>query len=169
MMPAQTAARPALGLYEIDPAHSSIRFRTRHMFGLGPVRGSFAVAGGSVDVTEPLESCRVRAEIDVASFRTGNPVRDKTVRSARYLDAERHPVMTFTAQGCDAESVSGTLTVCGVTQPVRLDLGELELDAGAFTVTATTRIDRTQFGVTAQRGMTGRYLDLSLQIRCVRA
>jgi hypothetical protein len=55
-----------------------------------------------------------------------------------------------------------------VTRPVRLAIGELELDSGAFTVAASARIDRTQFGVTASRGVAGRYLELTLQVRCVR-
>ena len=37
-------------------------------------------------------------------------------------------------------------------------------DMGAEVV----RIDRTEFGVTAQRGLAGRYLDLSVEARCVR-
>jgi hypothetical protein len=41
--------------------------------------------------------------------------------------------------------------------------------ADAFTVRARTRIDRTAFGVTASRGLAGRHLDVTLEIRCVRA
>ena len=38
----------------------------------------------------------------------------------------------------------------------------------SFTVRATTRIDRTEFGVTAYRGLAGRHLDLSVEAQCVR-
>jgi polyisoprenoid-binding protein YceI len=160
---------PRIGRYEIDIAASSLTFRTRHLFGLAPVRGRFTISGGTVDVAGPLAASTVRAEIETASFHTGNPVRDKTVRSARFLDADRHPAMTFVSQECGAQAMAGLLTVCGVTQPVRLDLGEPEINAGAFTVTASTRIDRMRFGVTAQRGLAGRYLNLTLRIRCVPA
>jgi polyisoprenoid-binding protein YceI len=37
-----------------------------------------------------------------------------------------------------------------------------------FTVRASTRIDRTEFGVTAYRGVAGRYLDMTMEVRCVR-
>ena len=40
--------------------------------------------------------------------------------------------------------------------------------ARSFTVRATTRIDRTEFGMTAQPGMTGRHLDMTVEVRCVR-
>ena len=66
-----SATKPRLGRYDIDPDGSSVAFRTRHLFGLAPVRGTFRIKAGTVDVTEPLASSRVRVEIDAASFRTG--------------------------------------------------------------------------------------------------
>ena len=33
---------------------------------------------------------------------------------------------------------------------------------------ATTRIDRTEFGITAARGLAARYLDLTVEIQCNR-
>jgi polyisoprenoid-binding protein YceI len=46
------AVTPPLGRYRIDARSSAVRFRTRHMFGLAPVRGSFAVrAGGYLDMS----------------------------------------------------------------------------------------------------------------------
>ena len=72
-----TEAIPQLGRYRIDPAGFSVAFRTRHLFGLAPVRGSFAVRGGTVDVSEPVTGSRVHVEIEAGSFRTGNPVRGR--------------------------------------------------------------------------------------------
>ena len=42
------------------------------------------------------------------------------------------------------------------------------LPDGSFTARATVRIDRTQFGITASRGLAGRYLDTTVEVRCVR-
>jgi polyisoprenoid-binding protein YceI len=39
--------------------------------------------------------------------------------------------------------------------------------AETFTVRATTRVDRTEFGVTAAGLMAGRHLDLTLEVTCV--
>jgi polyisoprenoid-binding protein YceI len=183
---APTTPRP--GRYAVDPARSSLSFRTRHLFGLLPVRGTFAVRGGTVEVAEPFTASRVRAEVDADSFRTGNSGRDTAVRSARFLDTGRHPLITFTAEnvgtaaltsplnaestrsdGARPATVDGTLTACGVTQPLTLAIGHAEVLADAFTVRARTRIDRTAFGVTASRGLAGRHLDVTLEIRCVRA
>jgi polyisoprenoid-binding protein YceI len=159
---------PALGRYEIDTSASALRFRTRHMFGLGPVRGRFAISAGTVDVTEPAAASRVHAEVETNSFRTHNPARNAVVRSARFLDADRYPLMIFDSERCQPNEITGTLTAHGVTRPVTLTLETLDASAGSFTARATTRIDRTEFGVTAQRGLAGRYLTLVLDLRCVR-
>ena len=166
--PDHPATTPPLGRYGIDASTSTVRFRTRHLFGLGPVRGSFAIRAGTVDVTEPLAASRVRAEIDAASFRTGNPARDAVVRSARLLDAGNHPVMTFASERTDGSTLTGTLTVCGVTRPVTVSIESSAVAPGSFTARAATRIDRTEFGVTALRGLAGRYLNLTLEVRCLR-
>ena len=163
-----TLTTPPPGLYEIDPGHSTVTFATRHLFGLGPVRGRFAVRGGSVDVTEPVSYSGVRAEIDAASFSTGNGQRDGIVRSRRFLDTARHPEIIFISERFGGTALHGTLTVRGVSRPVSLSVSEATVTAGEFTVRATTRIDRTEFGVTASRGLAGRYLDMSLEVRCLR-
>jgi polyisoprenoid-binding protein YceI len=166
--PEHTATTPQLGRYEIDTTSSTVRFRTRHLFGLGPVRGSFAIRAGTVDIAEPLAGSRIRAEIDAASFRTGNAARDAAVRSARFLDAGTHPDMTFASERTDGSTLTGALTVRGVTRPVTLSVGQPTVAPESFTVRAAARIDRTEFGVTASRGLAGRYLDLTLEVRCLR-
>ncbi|MEU6284636.1 YceI family protein [Streptomyces sp. NPDC047028] len=184
-------ATPRPGRYAVDPARSSLSFRTRHLFGVLPVHGTFAVRGGTVEVAELFTASSVRAEVDADSFRTGNSGRDTAVRSARFLDTVRHPLITFTAEnigtaapahtvtagearpataeGGRPTAIAGTLTACGVTRPLTLAIGRAEVLADAFTVRARTRIDRTAFGVTASRGLAGRHLDVTLEIRCVRA
>ncbi|MFF4397406.1 YceI family protein [Streptomyces sp. NPDC001480] len=161
---------PRLGRYTIDTDNSSISFKSRHVFGLLPVRGTFAVRGGTIEVTEPLSASRVHAEVDALSFRTGHAQRDTAVRSAKFLDADRHPLITFVSGQVDATgtTVAGTLTACGTSRPARLSIVRCEVLADAFTVHATTQVDRTEFGVTAARGMAGRRLDLTLDIRCLR-
>jgi polyisoprenoid-binding protein YceI len=165
-----TPATPQLGRYEIDPGSSRISFRTRHLFGLAPVRGTFAIRSGIVDVAEPVAQSRIHAEIDAASFRTSNPVRDTRVKSARFLDAQRYPVLTFSAQHVDLESrvIDGTLTVGEVSRPVSLAVSEFDTTRRSLTARGSAVIDRFDFGLTAARGLAGRRLDLSVEIQCLR-
>ena len=164
-----TKATPQLGRYRIDPDGSSVTFRTRHLFGLAPVRGRFAVRSGIVDVAEPVTGSRVHAEFDAGSFHTGNPVRDAQVRSARFLAAAEHPVLAFSSESLDGQVLAGTLTVRGVSRPVSVLTEVTDAGRRSFTARATVRIDRYDFGVTASRGLAGRYLDMTLEVRCVRS
>jgi polyisoprenoid-binding protein YceI len=161
---------PRLGRYDIDPEASRITFRTDHLLGLAPVRGTMAVRAGTVTVAEPLAESSVYAEIEAASFRTSNAQRDRAVRSARFLDASRYPALIFRLGALDAAAgaVTGTLTVREVTAPVSLTVEVTEASGDAFNVRARTRIDRTEFGVTALRGLAGRFLRILLEVRCAR-
>jgi polyisoprenoid-binding protein YceI len=167
---APTSTTPQLGRYEIDPTRSRVGFRTRHLFGLAPVHGTFAIRGGTIDVADPIADSSIRAEIDAASFHTGNPQRDTTVRSRRYLDVRRFPVLTFAARQVDVESrvIEGILTVGTVTRPLRLVIGELETAGRSLTARASAHVDRFDFGITAARGLAGRHLELSVEVQCQR-
>lgn len=187
------ARTPALGRYQIEPASSAVTFATRHLFGLGRVRGTLSIESGTVDVTEPLACSRIEAVMDAASFGTGNPQRDGNVRSAAFLDTRRFPRMTFragstvpgstgpastvpgnpvvasTTGGAARLTVPGELTVRDVTRPVSLDAEFTAITPHSFTVRATTRIDRTDFGITGSRGMAGRYLGITVEVQCARS
>lgn len=143
----------ATGTWIADPVHSDISFRVRHM-GVGRVRGTFAL--GSAELTVG-DDTRVTAVIDAASVRTGNEQRDRHVRSADFLDVERHPTIGF-ASTCvrdfagDTFTLVGELRVHGVTRTVELRtefLGVVADPAGGERTgfAATTTISRAAFGV----------------------
>ena len=163
---AQTGAQTTR--YDVDVRASRLTFRIRHLFGLATVRGTFALRSGTVDLADPITGSTVWAEIDVSSFQTGNRRRDQNVRSAGFLDSDRHPVITFSANSLDGPTVTGTLTVRDVSRSVTLTIDERDQQDEAITARATARIDRTDFGVSALRAVIGRYLAVHLQIRCVR-
>jgi polyisoprenoid-binding protein YceI len=166
----QSTQAPPLGRYDIDASRSRVKFRTRHMFGLGAVRGTFAIRSGLADIAEPLADSAIHAEIDATSFRTGNRQRDRSVLSARFLDAARFPVISFRdgLVSADGRTVRGTLTVGEICRPVSLSIGQVTMAEQSFTASATVRVDRTEFGVTALPGLAGRYLDLTVEVRCAR-
>ena len=168
--PAVTATAPQPGHYVIDPDRSRVTFATRHLFGLGRVKGSFGIPGGTADVADPVAASAIYAEIETASFRTKSRQRDHAVLSPRFLDPAGHPVMTFRSDRIEAEGqvLTGTLTVRGTARPVTLTVTRCEVSRGSFTARATARIDRTEFGITAARGLAARYLNLTMEIQCTR-
>jgi polyisoprenoid-binding protein YceI len=166
-----TVQVPRAGRYGIDSRGSTLTVRSRHLFGVAPVRGTMAIRHGLVEVADPITDSSVQVEIDTTSFHTGSRHRDADVRSARFLDATRYPSMTFTSQRLDHSNgrwtLTGTLIVRDVARPVSLAIEQSAVQPGtpnSFVVYATTRIDRTDFGLTASRGMAGRHLDVSLRI-----
>lgn len=168
-----TEANPAImvppaGSYKIDTGASRISFVTKHMFGLGTVRGRFPIRAGNVEVTDPAAASRVEVEVDVTGVDSGNPSRDKQVRSKALLDAEHFPIMVFHAGVAEGATLTGTLTVRDVTKPLNLRIEQITVQQDAFTARATTTVDRYEFGVTRQKGMTGRMLDLTVEVRCTR-
>lgn len=165
---------PAPGRYRLDPRGCEVRLGTRHLFGLAAVTGRMHVRGGVVEVETPVYDSIVRAELDAASFATGNPQRDRTVRGRRYLATERFPTISFHSTGVARTPagwrVEGSLRVRDTSYPLHLQVAEQSLThsgAGSFTLEATGRVDRYAVGVSTARGLASRYLDVAVRILAV--
>src|SRR5438105_536402 len=117
-----------------EPGHTAAEFSARHMM-VTFVRGHFKNVRGSLlfDEDDP-GSGSVEAIIDARGLWTGDPDRDAHLKSADFLDVERHPEIRFrgrVAQRSGALSwrVGGELTIRGVTRPATLEVQYL----GAWT------------------------------------
>ena len=164
---------PPAGRYVLDPAGSLVTFETRHMFGLGRVRGALAVTDGALDVAEPAAGSSVQAAVSTASFSTRNPMRDPQVRSGLFLDARHHPEISFRStvirRGGDGWTVSGVLTVKGRPAPLDLTITSIATDGDAVVFRASGTVDRYAHGITAMRGMAARHLTIQITARASRA
>jgi polyisoprenoid-binding protein YceI len=122
----------------LDPQRSSIGFAVRHL-GIATVRGQFTAFSGDLDADG------ARLSVDAASVDTGEPIRDRRLRT-EFFDADRFPAIAFRANGI-GPTIRGELTICGVTRPItlRADLERLEDDS--IRVRAEGRIRRTDFGL----------------------
>jgi len=149
-------ALPTPGTWEIDRSHTHVGFVARHLM-VTKVRGQFTAFAGTIHIAEDPKESSVEATIDTASLETGDPNRDAHVRSADFLDVERYPTITFSAQGPVQTSgtrftLTGDLTVKGVTRPITLE-GEyvgVMSDARMGTrlgLSASGEINREDFGV----------------------
>ncbi|MEV0591134.1 YceI family protein [Nonomuraea cavernae] len=169
---AHPSTAPGPGVYHLDPEATEITFATRHLFGLLPVRGSFALVSGEVRVAEPSTDSTVDVVIRAASVDTGVPPRDDKVRSAVYLDVAAHPEISFRARSVershDGTHVPGELTVRGVTRPTVLTLTFLAAEGSTLRARAEATVDRYAFGLTREKGMTGRYFHLAIEVTATR-
>ena len=83
-----------VGTYPIDTAHSQLGFSLMHL-GISAIRGTFDEYSGELNVGDDLDSTSVTIDADMASINSGNPLRDKNVQVAEYLDVANHPRMSF--------------------------------------------------------------------------
>jgi polyisoprenoid-binding protein YceI len=148
---------PAPGTYELDQAHKRVGFIARHMM-VSKVRGEFADAQATITVAEnPLESS-VTATIQAGSISTGAGDRDGHLVSGDFLDVEKYPTLEFRSTGVKSHSgntfvLAGDLTIKDVTRPVDQEVelvgvGRSPFGTDIFGFTATTEIDREDFGLT---------------------
>ncbi|MEU8137688.1 YceI family protein [Streptodolium elevatio] len=114
------------GHYVLDTVRTRIGFVARHTMATR-VPGWFGAfeGGGYLDGDDPARS-EVRFTMEANSIRTRNAQRDGLL-VGKFLDAERHPVVTFASTAVerldgDAFKLTGDLTIRGVTNPVTLDL-----------------------------------------------
>ncbi|MGA8725953.1 MAG: YceI family protein [Acidimicrobiales bacterium] len=147
---------PPAGTYALDTAHTRLGFAVRHM-AVSKVRGGLNTFEGTVVIGEdPLDST-VEVAIDATSVDTRDEARDNHLRSNDFFDVENHPKWTFVSTairptGDDQWEVDGELTIRGVTRPVTLHTvfeGVVRDPYGNVRLgfTATTSIDRNEFGV----------------------
>ncbi len=111
----------APGTYTVDPAHTTVGFTARHMM-VAKTRGKFNDYTAEVTVGQTLADTSVRAEVQLSSVDTGNADRDTHLRSTDFFDTENHPTMTFVSNEVTADSMSGDLTIKGISKPVTFDL-----------------------------------------------
>ncbi|SEL28623.1 YceI family protein [Streptacidiphilus jiangxiensis] len=164
---------PTPGHYAIDVPRSEITFTTKHLFGLGTVRGSFQLRGGNVSLAQPLTATRVDAVADAGSFDTGNKNRDRQVLSKALLDTENYPDIVFSAAGAELDqagawALQGRLTAHGVDAPVTFTVTKAEVVGDEIAVEATATVDRYAHGVTKLKGMAARHLQLTASVRARR-
>ncbi len=173
------AAKP----WQIDRAHSDIFFTVRHMV-ISKVRGRFQKWEGTFlyDPENPASS-RVDITIDAASIDTNEPKRDAHLRSADFLNAEKHPNLTFkstrvTPKGSDKYLLAGDLTIRDITKPVTIEvehLGQAKDPWGQQKVlfSGKVTIEREAFGATWNQALeaggvlVGKNVDIDIEIQAI--
>jgi polyisoprenoid-binding protein YceI len=153
-----TAVDDITGDYVLDVTHTRIGFSARHAM-VTTVRGQFAEFEGTahVDTANPSASS-AKVDIRAASITTGQADRDAHLRSADFFDVETFPELTFVATGVarvDAATwtVTGDLTIKGVTNPVSIDFestGSARDPFGNLRVgfEGSTTVNRRDWGLT---------------------
>ncbi|NGO48556.1 YceI family protein [Streptomyces ureilyticus] len=162
------------GLWQLDPARSTVAVRQKTMWGMVTVNGTFAGVTGDGEV-RPDGSASGTVTLDAASLDTKHEKRDKHLRSADFFDVDRHPAITFAVRSCvprtdDTVEVSGQLTVRGISRPQSFTARVTDSTADAVTLAAELTVDRAEFGMTwNQLGMMRGLTTITTTLRFARA
>lgn len=145
------------GAWKLDPAHSAVTFKVRHL-GLTNVRGRFNGVDAWLEVGEDLAASRFGATIDMSTVDTNQADRDAHLRSTDFFGADANPTMTFNSSairdvGDGNYEADGDLTINGKTNSATLKVeftgsavhpGDGLEHAGFI---ATSQIVRDDFGI----------------------
>jgi polyisoprenoid-binding protein YceI len=139
------------GEWALDPRKSSIRLKSRAMWGLAPVNGVFRQVTGKGTVSA---AGKVGGTVTVAaaSIDTKNAWRDTHLRSADFFDTGTYPDLSVTVDGIRPSgrgvAVTGALTVRGVTRPLSFDAATAVHGDGEVWLDAEVHVNRAGFGLT---------------------
>ena len=152
---AAPAAAPA-GNYKIDPAHSGAFFEVGHMGGISRFMGRFRDISGELVVDAP-EKSKINVAVKTDSVDSNFEALDKHLKSPDFFNAVQFPTLSFVSTGVKLDgngegTVSGNLTLHGVTKPVTLKLKHIGAGKGMkgeqrVGYVATGTIKRTDFGM----------------------
>jgi polyisoprenoid-binding protein YceI len=143
--------------YTVDPRHTFPSFEINHL-GFSIQRGRFNETSGKINIDPKSGTGAMHIIINTGSISTGLAELEKKLRSDEFLDAEKFPQMTYTANRLtfDKETlktVDGNLTLHGVTKPVHLTVDYFHCGINlinqkhACGANATATIKRSDFGV----------------------
>lgn len=163
-----TSSQATQGVWQADPMHTQVEFAAKHL-GMMTVRGHFAEVSvtGTIEPTHP-EATAIEVSIQTASIRTHHAQRDNDLRSSNFLEVDKFPTITFKSTkvepaGDDKYTLTGDLTIKGITRPVTLNLvryGEFNdpMMGHRIAYSGQGTINRKDFGMTFSMMLDGKFI-----------
>lgn len=177
---ALAAALPASATetYSLDSRHTFPSFEVNHL-GFSIQRGRFNRTSGKITLDPEARKGTADITIDAASVDTGLEKLEEHLRGEDFFSVAKHPAITFRSndfafEGDKVKSVSGELTMLGVTKPVTLTANYF--NCGAHPVNKkricggdfVTTVRRTDFGMKYGVPMVADEVTLRIQVEAVR-
>jgi polyisoprenoid-binding protein YceI len=158
----------------VDPVHTSVLFRVKHL-GVAYVYGVFTAPEGTVvvdDTNHARSSVEIRVPVESISTRATR--RDDHLKSPDFFDAKQFPTLSFKSKSVkklagNTLEVRGDLTIHGVTKAVTVKVEQTGRGKGqrgeeriGFHTVFT--IKRSRFGMTYMLGETGLSDDVEITV-----
>jgi polyisoprenoid-binding protein YceI len=164
--------------YKLDPVHTSIIFRVKHL-GVAYVFGRFNGATGTFSFDESLPSnSSIQMQINTNNIDTNEEKRDNHLRSPDFFNAAVYPLITFKSTSVknidkDNLQVLGYLTILGKTRPITVKVrhtGSGKDPWGNFRSGFETSfsIKRSDFGMDFMLGGVSDEVNLTVSVEGIR-
>ena len=151
------AALAAPATYTIDPAHTYPTFEADHM-GVSLWRGKINSSSGKITLDRQAATGTVEVTMDMKSIDFGHQGLNDHAQTPDLFDTAKFPTATYTGKLVDFRNgaptaVDGTLTLHGVTKPVKLQIDKFickehpMMKKEVCGADASTQINREDFGV----------------------
>ena len=171
------AAQAVPSTYNIDNSHTYPHFSYSHL-GYSTQTHKFDKTSGKVVMDFDAKTGSVDVTIDATSVNTGFALFNEHIQGADFFDTARHPTITFKSssmnfKGNKPVSLTGDLTIKGVTRPVTLEVTHFKcmphpmLKAPACGANATTQVKRSDFNMGKNAPFVSDEVTLTLAIEAV--
>lgn len=173
------SAQSAPETYNIDPSHTYPHFTYTHL-GYSRQTQKFDKTSGQVVLDRAAKTGSVDVTIDATSVNTGFALFNQHIQGEDYFDTAKYPTITFksstmTFNADEPASLTGNLTIKGVTRPVTLAITQFKcmphpmLKVQACGANATATLKRSDFNMGKNVPYVGDEITLSLSIEATRA
>ena len=165
LLPAFAGQTAAPAAFKIDPVHSSVIFRVKHM-NVSYFWGRFNDIAGTVawDAAKP-EASSFDVQIKTESVDSKDPKRDNHLKSPDFFNAKQFPTLAFKSKSVKklddtTFEVGGDLTLHGVTKPLTAKVemtgtGKGMRGGSLVGFETTFEIKRSDFGMNFMKGPLG--------------
>lgn len=169
------AASAAPVKYDLDPAHTHPSFTADHFGGLSKWRGKINSSSGTVTLDTTAQAGTVDVKMDMKTIDFGQEPLNEHAKTDQIFDVQKFPAASYTGKlvnfknGAPTE-VDGSLTLHGVTKPVKLKVNSFLCKQNPMTkkdtcgADASAKINRDDFGVDYGKAY-GFKMDVELQIQ----
>lgn len=172
-----TASAGPVYRYQLDGGASAVSARVSFL-GLGHKIARFPAMRGSIRLSpDRLDEIDLDVDLDARSMTAGNKTDTEYLKGKAFFDIANHPAVRFSGRRMAMTSpstarVDGQITARGMTRPTVLAVTFRDPPAkatGRATVelTATTTINRKDFGMTAYSVIVGKKVTITIKARLV--
>lgn len=163
--------------YQLEGASSAVSARVSFL-GLGSKTARFPAMRGSIRISpDRLDAIDLDVELDARAMTAGSKSDTEYLRGKSFFDVANHPAVRFSGRrmamtGPTTARVEGQITARGVTRPAVLAVTFREAPAKVtgrepVELTATTAINRKDFGMTAYSMIVGKKVAITIRARLV--